>query len=207
MALLKLAMASLSRAAVLGVLLLGAQFAAAAPVLYDFEAFNDADALTSQIGGLDFEQATVLASGVSLNQDEFPPHSGSNVVFDDGGPLSISFAAPVFSVGGFFTYNTALNFSAYDSGNHLLGSLASLFASNLGLSGDAGSSSNEFLSFDSAAGLISKVVISGDPFGASFTLDDLSVDAGLSVPEPQSLALVLAAIAAAGLQQRRRKKK
>ncbi len=203
MALFKLEMASLSRAAAFGVLLLGAQCAAAAPVLYDFEAFNDSEALTNQISGLSFGQATVLAAGLSLNEIEFPPHSGSKVVFDDGGPLSISFAAPVFSVGGFFNYLTALNFSAYDSGDNLLGSLTSLFASNLGLSGDPGSSSNEFLSFDSSAGLISKVVISGDALGASFTLDDLSVDAGLTVPEPQSLALVLAACAAASLRCRR----
>lgn len=179
-------------------LLMCAAPAWAAQVAYGFDTFADGAAITTQISGLTFVNATAIKAGVSLNELEFPPRSGDTVLFDDGAPIIINFAAPVFRVGGYFNYSAGLNFSAYDSLNQLLGFDASDFATNLALSGDAGSSPNEFLGFNSTSGRISRVVITGDVSGGSFTLDDLTVDAGTvnNVPEPATLALVLGMLGA-----------
>lgn len=170
--------------------------AQAAPMVYGFDAFNDGDFVTSLGGGVTLSNAQALQSGASLNEFEFPPRSGSNVVFDNGGPITINFASSVISVGAYFTYGSGLTFSAYDSANVLLGMDVADYFANTALSGDAGSSPNEFLSFDSAGGLIARVVITGDLLGASFTLDDLTIDAGTAVPEPQTMALVLGLLGA-----------
>ena len=166
----------------------------------DFESFSDLDVLTNQLSGLLFSNATVLTAGVSLNEFEFPPKGGTNVVSDSGGSLTITFASPLLTVGGFFTYLTSLSltFQAFDAGNTLIGSVSSAFASNLALTGDAGSSANEFLQFTSASG-IKSVTITGAPGGGSFTLDDLTLtDLPLQstpIPEPSTIVLVLGGLA------------
>lgn len=116
---------------------IGASITAQAdPVVLDFEGFTDSTAVTNQYAGLVFTNATVLTAGISLNEFEFPPHSGSNVVFDDGGPMSISFTSPVAGFSGYFTYTVPITITASDASNNLLGSVTSLFSSNLALSGD-----------------------------------------------------------------------
>jgi hypothetical protein len=173
--------------------------------IVDFEALNDGDAVTNQFPGLAFSDTTVLVAGVSLNEFEFPPHSGTNVVFDDGGAISIVFGTPQLTVGGYFNYLTGLTFQAFDASHNLLGSQASAFASNLATSGDPGSSPNEFLQFTSAAG-IGSITVTGNPGGNSLTLDDLTltpVDNGtMPVPEPSTLALMVGG-AVAALRRRR----
>ena len=67
----------------------------------------------------------------------------------------------------------------------------SAFNSNLGLSGEPGSTPNEFLSVASANG-IARVTIAGDPLGNSFALDDLALT---SVPEPSTLILIASGLA------------
>lgn len=160
-------------------------------VVYDFDgvAFADSMSLTTLSPGLSFSHATVLKAGISLNDADFPPRSGDGVVFDDGGAISISFATPVFSVGGYFTHVTGLSFSAFDSGNQLLGTVSSAQLDNTVSSGGP---PNEFLSFADAGGTIARILISGDVGGASFVMDDLTVDNGNTVPEPQTLLLALA---------------
>lgn len=174
------------------------QGAVAAPVVIGFEGFADSTPITTQITDMTFVNATVLTSGIGLNEFEFPPKTGTNVVFDDGGPITITFAAPVFGVGGYFNYAMPLTFTVFDSVNAVLISLNSAYASNLGLSGDPGSTTNELLSYSNLGGLIAKLVITGDPLGGSFTMDDLTVDFGAStpMPEPQTLALVLGLLGA-----------
>lgn len=170
--------------------------ASASVVVYGFDGFPDSTALTGQFAGLSFSHATVINAGATLNDAEFPPRSGDGVVVDDGGAISITFAAPVFSVGGYFTYVSGLSLSAFDGASNLLGTRNSLFATNLLASGDPGSSPNEMLSFASAGGLIARVVITGDAAGTSFVLDDLTVDVGNTVPEPQTLLLALGLLGA-----------
>jgi hypothetical protein len=161
----------------------------------DFESYGDGDPVTDPFPGVALTNATALVAGASLNEFEFPPHSGNTVVFDDGGPIIIDFATPAGSVGAYFTYVTALTLSAFDAALNVIGTDLSLFGSNLALSGDPGSSPNEFLGITSLSG-ISRVTISGDLGGGSFTMDDLTFephqDNGNGVPEPP-IALLLAA--------------
>jgi hypothetical protein len=152
-----------------------------------FEGFDDSTPLTTQIPGLVFGDSTVITAAITLNEFEFPPHSGVNVIFDDGGPISVLFATSVAQVGGFFTYVTRLTFEAFDAANNLLGMVQSSFDNNEALSGDAGSSPNEFLSLAFAG--IRSIRITGDPAGGSFTLDDLT----FALPEPSTLLLIGAA--------------
>src|SRR4051812_25425006 len=51
----------------------------------DFENLTDSDALTTQYSGLAFSTAIVLTAETSLNEFEFPPQSGVNVVSDNEG--------------------------------------------------------------------------------------------------------------------------
>lgn len=168
--------------------------AQASVVTLGFEQFADLDSITNQVPGITFSNATILSSGLSLNDSEFPPHSGSNVVFDDGGGMVIGFVSPVFSVSAYVTYASAsgLTFDVFDSADHLLAHLTSQFKSNLATSGDAGSAPNEFFQYAGGTGNIAKVVITADALGNSFTMDDLGFDNGPtnSVPEPATLGLV-----------------
>lgn len=157
-----------------------------------FEGLPDSTPVTNQYSSLGvlFSNATVLTAGISLNEFEFPPHSGVNVVFDDGGPMTLNFTTPVLNVGGFFTYTVPLTLSFYDGSNNLEGTVNSAFSSNLALSGDPGSSPNEFLSFAWPSG-IARAVFAGDPAGGSFVLDDLTATlASGPVPEPGTLLLL-----------------
>lgn len=163
---------------------------AAAPV--GFEGLADGEVVSAQLPGLTFTNATVLTAGVSLNEFEFPPRSGTNVVFDDGGGMLIAFAAPQSEVSAFFTYATPLKLSAFDAAGQLLGTVSSLFASNLALSGGSGSAPNELLAVHDL-GPISRILIVGDLFGGSFVLDDLSFSAA-AVPAPATPYLLCAAL-------------
>jgi hypothetical protein len=167
--------------------------------LLDFEGFPDSTQITTQYPGFTFSQATVLTAGISLNEFEFPPHSGSNVVFDDGGPMVIQFATPFASVGGYFTYLEPLTLTAFDASNNEIGSVTSLFLNNLALSGDPGSSPNEFLSLNIPTG-ISSLIIAGDPAGSSFVLDDFT-----ATPEPTSMVLLLTVFAGVAVATRTRR--
>ena len=180
--------------------------ASATVMVVDFESFADSDILTNQVVGLTFQNSTVLSAGVSLNDFEFPPQSGLNVVVDDGGIITIDFASPVSAVSGYFTYVSQLTMDAYDAGFNLIATDISNFLSNTALSGDVGSSPNELLGISSAAG-IARIVITGDLAGFSFVMDDLSITTreggGNNVPEPGTLPLFFAAFAAAAIAIRR----
>jgi|MudIll2142460700_1097286.scaffolds.fasta_scaffold105518_2 hypothetical protein len=154
----------------------------------DFESLADSDPVTNQYNtlGLTFSNATALSAGVSLNELEFPPLSGTNVVFDDGGPMIIDFSTLVTSAGGYFTYVSLLTISAFDSLNNLLGTINSSASANHVSSGN---SPNEFLQIAFAVG-ISQLVITGDPAGTSFTLDDFTATPLVGVPEPSMLLLL-----------------
>ena len=179
----------------------------ASPTVINFDGLNDGDSVTTQFAGVTFSNAAVLTAGISLNELEFPPHSGNNVVFDSGGPMTIDFADPILSFGGYFTYAEPLSLDAFDPGNNLVDTANSAFGSNMALSGDPGSSPNEFIEVTFASG-ISSVTITGDPAGGSFVLDDATITpigGSASVPEPvTSVPLAVAAIALAALFRHRR---
>ena len=169
--------------------------------IIDFEGLSDGTALGAQFAGVGFSNAIVLGSGLSLNEFEFPPHSGANVASDDGGAIQIVFSAPVSQVSAFFTYAVPLTLTAFDAGGNTVATAVSLFSSNLALTGAAGSSANEFILLSVPLG-ISRVVIAGDTQGASFVLDDLAITA---VPEPAGLALVLPGLLLLGFAVRARR--
>src|SRR5262245_61969939 len=91
--------------------------ASASPVVLDFENLLDGTPVGGSVPGLTFVNALVLTAGISVNEFEFPPHSGQNLVFDDGGPISIQFSSPVRSFSGFFTYLAPIALTTFDSSN------------------------------------------------------------------------------------------
>jgi hypothetical protein len=154
----------------------------AAPVLINFDDLNDTETITGQFAGITFANAIALSAGVSLNEFEFPPRSGSNVASDDGGPIRLAFAQPASAVGGYFTYAVPVTVSAFNAANVLLGSVSSLFSSNMGLSGDGGSSPNELIQL--AFSNIAYVTFAGSSLGGSFTVDDLTYTLSETTPPP-----------------------
>lgn len=189
-------MKRLVRAIAVSIALIWPTLLTAAPVVLDFEDLSDVEVVSAQYPGLTFTNAVALTAGISLNEFEFPPKSGAVVISDDGGPIRIDFATPLSAFGAYFTYAMPLTLSAFDAGSNFLGSATSGFSSNLALSGEAGSSPNEFLQL-SASG-IAFVTINGDPVGGSFVADNVTYEAGTTVPEPGTLGLLLLGTLAAG---------
>ena len=166
----------------------------------DFEGFPDSTIFTNQYPGLTFSNTMVLTAGITLNEFEFPPRSGTNVVSDHGGPMAITFNTPVASFSGFFTHGVQLTMIAFDSLNHQIASVNSHFSNNEALSGNSGSSPNELMV--SSGGGITRVTIAGDPTGTSFTLDDATISTSFTpnpTPLPPTLILTLSGLALAGL--------
>lgn len=85
----------LSRATI-GVLLFGTVQSVSATTL-DFEGLSDGDAVTNQFAaqGVTISNGIVLGAGISLNEIESPPKSGSNVVSDEGSTATIDAPASV----------------------------------------------------------------------------------------------------------------
>jgi hypothetical protein len=167
-----------------------------------FDALFDGEPVTNQFASVSLQHATVLSAGVSLNEFEFPPHSGNNVVFDDGGPIVIDFGFAARDVSAYFTYAADLTVTAFDQSLNPLEIASSAFSSNLAMSGDTGSTPNELISVASPE--VWRLVIQGDPLGGSFTMDDLAFNAAASAPVPPTMALVLPGIALISRLQRRR---
>lgn len=158
----------------------------------DFETFPggavipDGSPLMNQFPGLTFTNTIVYNDLLSL-PPALPPHSGQNAASDNNGPISITFATPIASFSGYFTYFVNLTMDAYDPTNTLVATQFSTFSSNVaGGGGDAGSSPNELISVTFPSG-ISTVTITGDPGGSSFAMDDITYTAAQPTPEPATL--------------------
>ena len=166
-------------------------------IVINFDSLVDLEGVTNQFAaqGVRFTNATVLTAGISLNELEFPPQSGDKVVFDDGGPITVTFdPIPFLEVGGFFTHTVPITLSAFDPLGNLLAEVSNL-GSNLGLSGDPGSSPNEFLGI-SGLGPIGSLQIAGDlVVGGSFTLDDFTGTPQRAVTIPATLFLLGSSLA------------
>lgn len=184
-------MADLVRAFLLAVLLALSSLVpgrAAAVTVLDFEGLPDGTVLGAQFAGIEFGNAVVLTAGIGLNEFEFPPLSGSNVVVDDGGPMTLSFSSPVRTLVLFATYGAPLQIAAFDhNGGTLLAQAVSLFSSNVVGLGDPGSSPNERFELTVPGGF-AFVQVSGAAGGGSFVIDDLTLT---PVPEPSTIVLLL----------------
>jgi RHS repeat-associated protein len=163
-------------------------------VTLTFDNLADGTSVGVAYPGVSFQNATVLTSGISLDEFEFPPYSGTNVVFDDGGPLLVQFDVPVTAVSLFLTHVQNITLSAFDSSGIFIDAVFSIYYNNLALSGDPGSSPNELLTLSAPS--ITSVLIEGSPGGSSFTADDLTFTTSTTVPEVSSLCLSLAGLAA-----------
>jgi hypothetical protein len=186
---------------VLAALMLFQPLATAATIL-DFEGFSDSTILDTQYPGLTFSNTIILTAGISLNEFELPPHSGTNVAFDNNGPISIVFDTPVLSFGGFFTYAELLTLAAFDASSGQVDSATSAFSNNLALSGDLDSTPNEFLSVSFPSG-ISSLIITGDPAGGTLSMDDATITSAAPEPRTGLLTLLVAAFVAGAIRQRR----
>jgi hypothetical protein len=183
---------------ILGLLALGVAATLAPAETIGFEGFPDSTILTTQFPGLTFTNAIILTSGISLNEFNFPPHSGVNVVSDNNGPITIDFSTPITSFSGYFTYLEPLNLDAFNASDTEVATATSSFSNNLAClagppcPGDPGSSSNEFIQV-AFAGEISSVTLTADLLGGSFTMDDLTYTS--AIPEPGSFPSVITASA------------
>ncbi len=172
-------------------LIVSSCFCAYGDTIINFEGLPDSTILANQYPGLAFSNAIILTAGISLNEFEFPPHSGVNVASDNGGPITIDFSTPVASFGGYFTYLEPLTLDGFDASDTEVTSATSAFSSNDASFGDPGSIPNEFLTVHFPGGLYS-VTITGDPAGGSFVIDDATFTS--AVPEPKSIFLLFSSI-------------
>lgn len=153
-------------------------------------------AVPANYGGLDWS-----ASGLSVftgEQAPFTAHSGQGRVttdWIDGGPIAsaIRFATPTVFDGAWFSGygDSSVRFDLY-FGGQLVASSTSLQLSESPAFLDAGWN-----------GAIDTVVVSTGA-QASYVMDDLTFESAAQVPEPGSLALVLAGLGLAGAVRRSR---
>jgi hypothetical protein len=174
-------------------LAMGLSAASFADQIITFEGYADLTVFTNQYPGVNFNGATVLQLGGSLNP-QFPPNSGINVVYNPVGPMTIDFANPVAYFSGYFTYNSGLTIQAFDSLNNLLGTYNSLCGANY-IGAGQGCNPNE-LGIVTAAGIASVLITGGG--GNNFTLDDAQFTGSINtVPEPGSIMLLGSGVAGA----------
>lgn len=170
--------------------------AAAAPVLLDFESLPD-----GPLGGSEFvaqgvatvQGALALSAGFSLNEFDFPPHSGGMALGNaaPAGAVELLFSEPIGELSAWFTYSAPLSISSYAADGTLMGTVLSLFGSNVGAS--------ERIDFGFMN--VARVVIAS---AGDYILDDLQFSGVTSgVPEPSSAALGALALAAAAWTARR----
>lgn len=181
-------------------------WAQADTITIDFEGLTDFETIDTQYQASDvvFNGATALISGAlggSLNELDYPPHSGDTVASQLSGPMVIDFLRPVVRVAGFFTYTGGyLTLSGQDG----TGDVASATSTGIGNLASSAGSPNERIELVFASGL-SRLVI-GDGF-VDFTLDDLEVEFADAVvnpmPEPSLTLLAGVALVAAARARRR----
>ncbi len=169
-----------------------------------FEGLTDGTVVSTQYSGLGVTFSggpQVETSGVSLNQFDFPPHSGSNVLANidvnsgaSTGPISGTFSSTMESIGGYFTYVDPVTLEVFDSKGNLVDSATSLTSANYT---SAPGTPNEFISISLPTGFSSFEIIGNpNPNGGTFTLDDFTFSPSIaSVPDSMGFLPVAAVLA------------
>jgi hypothetical protein len=163
----------------------------------DFETLGLDEFVTNQFAsdGVLFGNAVTLVAGISLNEIDFPPSSGSNVISGLGsGPLTADLISEVSHVSFQITTANVARVRYFDASAVLLGEV--LVDPNLG--------GHTLVSFDSPG--IASVSIGSQANSSAFflTVDDFGFSG--SVPEPSTLALMICGglpLAAARFRRRR----
>lgn len=147
----------------------------AAPI--DFDNFNDSSTLSNELPGIAFSGGIVLTAGVGLNEFDYPPHSGSNVLLAYNGKLEIAFATPVEQFSGYFTHPETVTFSGFNPSQAMLFSFT-LPGSNVGASAMTAYAFQglAFLTIESAT-------------GTAFAMDDFDITPGAALPLPGTFSL------------------
>ncbi len=171
---------------------------AAHAAVLDFEDLTDGGSVgaTYAVQGVTFDGATARTASISLNELEFPPASGLNVVEGDVLPVTGVFSTPVSSLSAYFTYVSPIIIRGFDAAHVEVASESSAFGENFVSSGNA---PNELLSLSFPGGIYS-FSIETDPAGGSFVFDDFTF---APVPEASSTALVAALLGGFALLRRR----
>lgn len=177
-----------------------APFASAAVLTFDdIPAPDGIAAVPGNYGGLDWSESGL--SVITGEQWPFTPHSGDGRVttdWIDGGPIAstIRFLAPTVFNGAWFSGygDSSVRFDLYFAGQ-LVASSASLQLSDAPAFLDAG-----------WKGAIDAIVVATD-FQASYVMDDFSFGSAAEVPEPGSLALLLAGFGLVGALRMRASKR
>jgi hypothetical protein len=167
--------------------------AGAVSITLDFENLSDSTVIGSSyaLNGVTLSGGVIATAGISLNDFDFPPNSGTSVAIDATGPINLSFTTPISSFLGYFTYAEPLTVTAFDSANQTVATATSLLSSNFVSSGNA---PNELVQLSFAGG-IDHLTISGNPNGLSFVVDDITFNTvdtvpPAVVPEPGTLLLI-----------------
>lgn len=161
---------------------------AAAParaVTIGFDSLSSATVVTNQFAGdgILFSNALVLTAGVTLNEIDFPPNSGTNVISGLGsGPIGVSFTAPAQFVSLQLTTADVAAVSFYNSSNVLLTELQ--VNPNLG--------SHTMVGFDAGSASIARVTIASTGSKDAFFLavDDVSARVPTQAPVPEPSAFL-----------------
>lgn len=174
-----------------------APFASAAVLSFDDIAGpDDIAAVPANYGGLDWSDSGLNV--ITSDQYPFTPRSGQGRVttdWIDGGPIAstIRFLAPTIFTGAWFSgfADSSVRFDLFFQGQ-LVATSAELSLADTPAFLDAG--------WD---GLIDAVIVS-TAFQATYSMDDFTFDSPAQVPEPGTLALMLAGIGLVVTLRRRR---